>query len=191
MTFSHLSKTPGLAVALCVLSLGGPAPAQSACDAALTQGNIAQTSATHATIQTSILIDATPAEVWKVLTNFGAMSAWSTTTLQDMTGDIRDGGQVEITFLFGQDESGAPIVNKIPHQLMLQEGVSFGWSDPFPTEIGGGHDNHAYTVQSCGDKTLFLQTDEIVDNPYAANFVAQLLPLYQTFNAELKAAVES
>jgi len=30
-----------------------------------------------------------------------------------------------------------------------------------------------------------------VDNPYAVNFVTQLLPMYQTFNAELKAAVEN
>ncbi len=43
---------------------------------------------------------------------------------------------------------------------------------------------------ACGDQTLFVQSDEIVGNPYAANFVAQLLPMYQVFNAELKAEVE-
>ena len=67
---------------------------------------------------------------------------------------------------------------------------AFGWSDPFPDDIGGGHDNHIYRVEACGDQTLFVQSDEVVDNPYAVNFVTRLLIMYQTFNAELKAVVE-
>lgn len=173
-----------------VAVLSTPLIADTSCDATLMAGSIAQLSATRATVDTSILIDATPAEVWTTLTNFAAMTSWSSGTLQGMTGDIEDGGRVTISFIFGTTEDGAPNVMEIPHTLIYEEGSVFGWSDPFPEDIGGGHDNHLYRVEACGDQTLFVQSDEIVGNPYAASFVAQLLPMYQAFNAELKAEVE-
>lgn len=191
MKRSHLIHSPFRVAPVLALLLGGPLSAETACDATLMQGSLAQLSATHATVHSSVLIDATPADVWATVTDFDTMSEWSTGTLQTMTGDIEDGGRVVITFIFGVDDTGAPNVNEIPHTLIYEEGVAFGWSDPFPDDIGGGHDNHIYRVEPCGDQTVFVQSDEIVDNPYAANFVAQLLPLYQTFNAELKAAVEN
>ena len=171
-------------------AISTPLSAQTACDATMMQGSIAQLSATHATVDTSVLINATPAEVWATLTDFDAMASWSSGTLQGMTGEIEDGGSVKITFIFGTTDDGAPNVMEIPHTLIFQEGRVMGWSDPFPQDIGGGHDNHLYRVEACGDQTLFVQSDAIVGNPYAANFVAQLLPMYQTFNAELKAEVE-
>ena len=164
--------------------------AETACDSTMMEGSIAQLSDTHATIHTSILIDAAPAEVWATLTDFDAMASWSSGTLQGMEGDIEHGGNVTITFIFGTTEDGAPNVMTIPHTLIYDEGSMIGWSDPFPEDIGGGHDNHLYRLEACGEQTLFVQSDEIVDNPFAANFVTQLLPMYQTFNAELKAEVE-
>jgi len=107
-----------------------------------------------------------------------------------MTGDIQDGGSVVIEFIFGTQENGEPNLMEIPHTLVFKDGEMFGWSDPFSDDIGGGRDNHVYLVEACGDKTRFVQSDEITGNPYAANFATQLLPMYQTFNAELKAAVE-
>lgn len=171
-------------------AISTPLSAETACDASLMQGGIVQLSDTHATVHTSVLIDAAPAKVWATLTDFDTMASWSSGTLQGMTGQIEDGGSVTITFIFGTNENGAPNVMTIPHTLIYDEGSVIGWSDPFPEDIGGGHDNHLYRVEACGDGTLFAQTDEIVGNPYAANFVAQLLPMYQTFNAELKAKVE-
>lgn len=198
MNHPNLFNSACLVASLVAITFSTPLLAQTsgqsahmACDAVMMSGSIAQLNATHATVNTSILIDATTADVWTTLTDFEAMANWSTGTLQGMTGDIENGGQVEITFIFGVDENGAPKVNKIPHTLIYEEGKKFGWSDPFPADAGGGHDNHIYHVQSCGDRTLFIQSDEIVDNPYAANFVTQLLPMYQLFNTELKAAVEN
>ncbi|MGB7319363.1 MAG: SRPBCC family protein [Planktotalea sp.] len=193
MKLPNVLKSTHIAVALTALTLATPMLAEThkmACDATMMHGAIAQLSATHASVNTSILIDAPAAIVWSALTDFEAMANWSTGTLQGISGDIQNGGSVVITFLFGADESGVPIVNKIPHTLIYEEGAKIGWSDPFPADIGGGHDNHIYHVQPCADRTLFVQSDEIVDNPYAANFAAQLMPLYQQFNAELKAAVE-
>lgn len=47
------------------------------------------------------------------------------------------------------------------------------------------------TTSTIAAATLFMQSDEVVGNPYAVHFVGQLLPLYQLFNAELKATVEN
>ena len=197
MTRSSIIKSTCVAATFLATSLSTPVLADGsgqnsnlACDDAMMRCGIAQLSATHATINTSILIDAAPAVVWATLTNFETMPTWSTGTLQGMTGDIESGGSVVVTFLFGVDDAGRPISNKIPHTLIFEDGEKIGWSDPFPADLGGGHDNHIYAVEACGDKTLFTQSDEIVDNPYAVNFVTQLLAGYQLFNRELKIAVE-
>lgn len=191
MNRSFLFTSTTLAALLLAIPFSTPSAADTPCDAHLMNGSIAQLSLTHATVDTSVLINANATEVWETLTDFDDMASWSTGTLQGMTGDIQDGGSVTITFIFGTDENGEPNSMEIPHTLIYDEGHSFGWSDPFPEDNGGGHDNHAYRVEACGDQTLFVQSDEVVDNPYAANFVTQLMPMYQTFNAELKAAVEN
>ncbi len=179
-----------IAASATAAAISTPLAAETACEATMMQGSITQLSATHATVHTSVLIDATPAQVWATLTDFDTMASWSTSNLQGMSGEIEDGGSVTVTFIFGTTEAGEPNVMEIPHTLIYDKGSVIGWSDPFPEGSGGGHDNHLYRVEACGDQTLFVQSDAIVDNPYAANFVAQLLPMYQTFNAELKDEVE-
>lgn len=191
MARSILRTSTVLAAPFFAVVFSAPLSAETSCNATIMNGNIAQLSATHATVDTSILINAATADVWATLTDFDNMASWSSGTLQSMTGDIQDGGSVTITFIFGTDENGEPNAMEIPHTLIYEDGRAFGWSDPFPEDIGGGHDNHIYRVEACGDQTLFVQSDEVVDNPYAANFITQLLPMYQTFNAELKAVVEN
>lgn len=191
MKRSYHNASTCLTIPLLAVALSAPLSAEASCDETLMSGSISQLTATHATVHTSVVIDAKPADVWATVTDFERMANWSTGTLQGMTGDIKDGGRVMITFIFGNDENGQPNANEIPHTLIYEEGEQFGWSDPFPEDIGGGRDNHIYSVEACGDQTLFVQSDEIFDNPYAADFVAQLLPMYQTFNAELKAVVEN
>jgi len=186
-----LFTSTAVATPLLAIMFSTPLAADTACNAHLMRGSVAQLSPTHATVDTSVLIDAAPEDVWATLTDFESMASWSTGTLQGMAGDIQDGGSVTITFIFGSDENGEPNLMEIPHTLLYEEGRSFGWSDPFSEDIGGGHDNHLYLIEACGDLTLFVQSDEVVDNLYAVNFVAQLLPMYQTFNAELKAVVEN
>lgn len=192
LILSTFIAAPFLAVALSTTLLAETSVQGSTtdCGATLMSGSIAQLSATHAIVNTSVLIDATAADVWAALTDFDNMASWSSGTLQGMTGDVRDGGAVVISFIFGVDENGKSNSNQIPHTLIYEEGQKFGWSDSYSEDIGGGRDNHIYQVEACGDKTLFIQSDEVFGNPYAANFVTQLLPMYQTFNAELKAIVE-
>ena len=198
MKKSYPKVATHLTALLLAFSLTSPATAEtsmiasnSACNDNLMHGSLTQLNPTHATVKTSVLINSAAEDVWNKLTDFDNISSWSSGTLQNMKGDIKNGGSVMITFIFGVDENGEPNSNEIPHTLIYEEGKMFGWSDPFPEDIGGGRDNHVYQVESCGDQTLFVQSDEIIDNPYAANFVAQLLPMYQTFNAELKAFAEN
>lgn len=199
MKLTKFSKTVALAIPTLVFPFAGPLFAQSsssdpssaACDATIERAEITQISPTHSTVYTSVLIAATPDEVWQVLTNFDNMSSWSSNTLQNLSGDLENGGDVVITFFFGTDTDGNPTANEIPHTLIFEDGFKFGWSDPLSADIGGGNDNHLYQVVSCEEQTLFIQSDEIVDNAYAANFIDQLLPLYRLFNAELKGALEN
>lgn len=171
MNRSFLFTSTACAAPLLAIAFSTPLAADTPCDAHLMSGSIAHLSPTHATVDTSVLIDAAPEDVWAILTDFESMASWSTGTLQGMTGDIQDGGSVTITFIFGSDENGEPNMMEIPHTLLYDEGRFFGWSDPFSEDIGGGHDNHLYLVEACGDQTLFVQSDEVVGNPYAVNFV--------------------
>ena len=148
--FYSAASTFGVAPLLAAL-LSAPLSAETLCDAAMMRGSIAQISETHATVDTSVLINAPTSDVWTTLTDFEAMADWSTGTLQNITGDIQVGGSVVVTFIFGADDKGLPNVNKIPHTLIYDEGRGFGWSDPFPADIGGGQDNHVYRVEPCGD----------------------------------------
>ena len=135
--------------------------------------------------QTEIVIDAPPAEVWAVLTDFENMPKWSS-SFQGLTGDFRNGGKVVARFRAGGDGN----VREFPHVLTLKEGVSFQWSDPFaaaPTI----RDNHTYMVEPFGDgQTRFTQVDEFTGAPSgqlttlaAANATRES---YITFNRELR-----
>ena len=177
------------AAAISAVLMSTPVSAET-CDLASTNDMTHQISASVATVHTSVLIDASPSDVWQTLLDFDSMPTWSS-AIQGVTGDLKDGNDVVVTYNFGVDDSGAPITNEIPHKLIFSDGETFGWSDPLPEFLGGGKDKHLYQVIPCGEKTLFVQSDEVIGNPNAMAFVNQLLPTYQLFNAELKQAVES
>lgn len=149
-------------------------------------GNITAINDEEAHVFTSIVIDATPNQVWSVLTDFESYSDWSS-TFQGLEGDISNGGEVNALFPL---EDGTIV--EFPHSLIFTEGVSFGWSDPVLI-LPGIVDNHFYTVEFCGNQTNFVQTDEFIGNNQnvpAIGLANALLPGYQTFNQELKAEVE-
>ena len=62
MTQTLLSTALFTAIGFTATALGTTALAETPCDATMMQGSIAQLSTTHATVQTSILIEAAPAE---------------------------------------------------------------------------------------------------------------------------------
>ena len=52
----------------------------------------------HRTVHTEIVIDAPPEVVWAVLTDWDRLPEWSP-TIQGMTGDVTDGGQVVVDYI--------------------------------------------------------------------------------------------
>ncbi len=157
-----------------------------ACTAETETGMITQVSSDESHVYTSIVINATPNQVWSVLTDFDTMPSWST-TFQGLEGDIRDGGQITAIFPLPNGENIA-----YPHLLNYTENESFGWSDPI-IGLDGIVDNHMYTVTFCGNQTEFIQTDEFSGNNQnvsALTLATIVLTDYQIFNQELKAEVE-
>ncbi len=137
-------------------------------------------------VYSDIVIEATPEQVWEVLTDFDAMPDWSS-SLQGVVGDLSDGGQATAIYL----NEGAP--QEFPHILTWEEGRSFSWSDPLAF-APGIVDHHRFIVdRTDGSATLFVQTDQLTGDD--ANFPASVLAgflrgLYAQFNQELKAEVE-
>jgi uncharacterized membrane protein len=83
----HLTRL-GLATVLAAFNFSAQLYAETAavgCDATMMAGSIAQLSDNHATVHTSILINASKEDVWAALTDFDNMAYWSTGTLQSMS----------------------------------------------------------------------------------------------------------
>lgn len=140
----------------------------------------------NAEVYTDIIIDATPEQVWEVLTDYATMPSWST-TLQGISGDVSNGGSATVHFL------NAGAVVDIDHTLIYEEGLMFGWSEE-TSSAPGIYDHHIYRVEACGSQTRFVQSDQFIGestslSPFElAGFV---LGFYTTFNEELKAEVET
>lgn len=138
-------------------------------------------------IHTSIVIDASAADVWTALTDFDAMSEWSS-TFKGIEGKLVDGGQITAKFLFQGN------VIPVPHTLILSEGEYYGWSDPMQSVVGAS-DYHIYKVEDLGNGTSrFIQSDtftgENVQSKAGLDTALFATGLYKAFNAELKAEVE-
>ena len=158
------------------------------CESPTVEAYVTETSATEATVYTATVIDATPAEVWSVLTDFDNMPNWSSNTLQGIDGELVNGAAIVAHFIVDTNGTILPV----PHTLIYEEGKSFGWADPI-IGFDGLTDNHMYVVEACGNKTLFKQTDTFTGtnaNLTPAALANSIMPLYELFNAELKAEVE-
>lgn len=109
----------------------------------------------HKQYYSHIIIDATPKQVWKVLTDFESYPKWSY-LFTKLEGDFRNGGAIEVTFMRNPDKNNDS--NKFKHTVTVKEGEFFSWSDPF---MAGMVDYHVYKVEPFGEgKTKFIQTDD-------------------------------
>lgn len=136
-----------------------------------------------------ILIDAPAEKVWEVVTDFEKYPEWSS-TYQNLKGEKKNGNTVTLTTkVNGQNQD-------FPMLLRWVDGQRFGWS-------GGQHsyDNHMFMVISQGDKTLFIQTDDITNtdktktdltNEQTLAFIKGVAENnFAKFNKELKKRVEA
>lgn len=136
---------------------------------------------------TDIVIEATPEQVWEVLTDFETMPMWSS-SLQEIEGPLADGASVVVTFIIFD------MTFELDHTLIYADGEYFGWADPvFGYE--GISDHHLYIVgETDGTHTLFIQEDTFTGTSEAAtaqDLAQTVAPIYTAFNRELEAEVEA
>ena len=140
----------------------------------------------HHTFYSEIIINATPSEVWAVLTDFDNYT-WSN-ALKELKGDFRDGGEVEIVYYTDYEKKKTQTYK---HIINVIEGKEFSWSDPFEF---GMSDHHIYRIEDAGNgKTKFIQIDECKGGAtwMFGNMVSKhQLETYPKFNRLLKAEVE-
>ncbi len=144
-------------------------------------------SASHRTIYTDILIDASPEQVWSVLTDTASYKNWAA-FLIDIQGEIKDGNKITTVF---QTNPKKEKLTTIEHNISVTNGEEFYWAEKGP---GGIKDNHHFKVESTGDnKTRFIQSDEIKSGITwlaGGNLSKMYAEGYQAFNRNLKAEVE-
>jgi uncharacterized protein YndB with AHSA1/START domain len=140
--------------------------------------------ANHRSIHTEIRIDATPTQVWEVMTDFETYPEWSKVFV-GLEGDFRDQGVVTVSFQLKKK------LQTYEHVLNVVDGTSFSWSDPF---AAGMRDHHVYRLEALPDgRTLFVQEDEAKGGATwlfgrtVTRFQEENYPLY---NRALKAEVE-
>jgi hypothetical protein len=138
-------------------------------------------------IQTEIRIEAPPAEVWRVLTDFAAYPAWNP-FVKRVEGELRVGARLEI---FVQVPEGRGMKFK-PEVLRVEEARELRWlgSLPVPGLFNG---EHIFRLEPAGaEGTRFL---------HGERFKGLLIPLmggtlvkvergYLLMNEALKARVE-
>ncbi len=150
-------------------------------------GNVERLSASHRSIYTDIIIDASADRVWSVLADTGSFSDWAVFMI-DIKGKIKDGETISVTFKINPEKEK---LNKVDHKISVIEGKEFFWAEKGP---GGIRDNHHFKVEPLGNgKTKFIQSDEIMKGITwlaGGNLSKMYLKGYQEFNRALKAEVE-
>lgn len=140
----------------------------------------------HWVSHTEIIIDATPEQVWTVLTDTESYPNWNEIILK-MDGEIVDKGTVDVLFKAGPNAKPQLFHN----ELFVEDGVEFYWSQ---VQSVGIKDRHCFRVEPTdGGKTRFIQSDQALGGltwligKMAVNIQ---LSVYPMFNRSLKAEVE-
>jgi hypothetical protein len=143
--------------------------------------------ASHYAIFTDIEINASPEQVWEVLTDTGSYKDWAA-FMVDLKGKIADGNTITASFQLNPQK---PKLNTIDHKIHVTEGEAFFWAEKGPMGIC---DNHHFRVEPAEDGTTrFVQHDEIMKGmTWALGGMLSKMYLkgYQAFNASLKAEAE-
>ncbi|WP_461632538.1 SRPBCC domain-containing protein [Labilibaculum euxinus] len=138
-------------------------------------------------IKASIIINASPEQVWQALTDFENLKSWSS-SFQGLQGRFEENGDIEVVFK-------SPFVgqNRMKKKLFhFEEGQSFGWTGIF---LFGMSDYHIHTLKALSDgRTEFIQTDGLqggVSFLLGKTIEKQMQKEYEVFNQELKIFVEN
>ena len=141
----------------------------------------------HRKIYTDIIIDATPEQVWSVLTDTKSYQHWAA-FLVGIQGEIKDGEKITAVF---QTDPQKEKLTTIDHTISVTAGKEFFWAEKGP---GGIRDNHHFKIEPTDNgKTKFIQSDEIMKGVtwlMGGNLSKMYADGYQAFNRKLKAEAE-
>ena len=136
------------------------------------------------TIQTSILINARPAQVWQVLTNFSAYSAWNP-FITGIRGECIVGDQIEA------DISGMTFK---PEILVYNKDLEIRWIGKLLFK-GLFDGEHIFQLIDNGDSTtLFKQSENfngILVGMFSKKLDIKTKPGFESMNLALKKRVET
>lgn len=138
---------------------------------------------------TEIEIHATPEQVWRVLTDWGRLSEWSSSFIGISTPRMVVGE--EFVSYFRSPLTAKPL--ELSHVCTAyDEGRMFAWSGDI---IGRVRDHHIYSVEGTAQGTAIFRQEDGLHGPHSRlmNFLAshKMVAMYQKFNEELKARVEA
>lgn len=141
------------------------------------------------TVFTEIEIDATPEQVWNVLTDWDNLKEWSSTFVGiSVSKPVK--GESFISY-FKNPITGKSI--ELEHVCTdYEEGKKFGWSGDM---IGKVTDHHIYSVEPTQSGTTIFKQEDGLHGSHSKffNLLAKhkMTALYKKFNKELKMRVES
>lgn len=138
---------------------------------------------------TSIEINASPAEVWSVLTDWDQLKVWSSSFIGISTEKMTKGEKF-ISYFRNPLTGG---VMELEHVCSdYEEGSMFGWSGDI---IAKAQDHHIYSVEPTQNGTTLFKQEDGLHGPHSRllNFLAehQMIAMYKKFNQELKERVEA
>ena len=152
----------------------------------MTESQVAKDSEGRWTVFTEIEIDAPPAKVWQVLTDFARMPEWADGSLQSVEPFV-DGQEAKVMFHNGM------YTMKMNRMLKIVDGESFEWEGKVTL---GLLDHHVCRIEAIegGERTRFIQTDladGAIGKPLGWIMMNSFRKNYDKWNKSLKAAVES
>lgn len=141
----------------------------------------------HRTVHAEIIIDATPQQVWSVLTDTKSYGSWAK-FMTKIDGEIKDQGNITVDFTVDEEKQK---INQVKHVISATEGKEFAWSEKF---MMGMIDNHRFIVEATADgKTRFIQSDEVKGGMawlFGKSLMKFEMKNYPVFNRSLKAEAE-
>ncbi len=138
---------------------------------------------------TEIEINASPEEVWSVLTDWDKLKEWSSSFIGISTDKLVK-GETFVSY-FKNPLTGKAI--ELKHVCTdYEEGRKFGWSGNL---IGKAQDHHIYSLEPSEDGTTIFRQEDGLHGPHShfLNFLTEhnMVAMYKKFNQELKNRVES
>lgn len=138
---------------------------------------------------TEIAINATPEQVWSVLTDWKRLHEWSSSFIGISVDEMTVGGLFMVYFKH-------PLTGgRVEFERVCtayEEGYMFSWTGEL---IAGHTDNHIHRLETAADGTTVFKNEDGIHGKHGrfANLLSSkhMQSMYEKFNRQLKERVES